>query len=87
MRWLVLLLACVAFPVVADAGLFRPLSDVEVDIPELIKGSSFVCKGTILTAPKVRNISGPLPRMTGIAVFEVDRCFKGKLVGAISVRC
>ncbi len=83
MRCHLALTAFVLSSALASAGIYPPVSEVSVSIPELVSKSSFVCKGEVTSAPEVRNITGPLPRMTGIASVRIDRCFKGKLEGTI----
>jgi hypothetical protein len=85
MRWFLTLLAFVGWSSVGVAGIYPPIPETVVRIPDLISKSSFVCKGEVTSAPLVRNIAVPLPRMTGIATARIDVCFKGALGGSIRV--
>ena len=71
----------IAFIIVASAfahaGPFPAPFEQTVRIPDLVAKSSLVCKGEVTAAPPVKNIDGPLPRLTGVASVRVDRCFKG----------
>jgi hypothetical protein len=69
----------------ASAGIYPPLSEDTVSIPDLVGKSQFVCKGEVTSAPEVKNVTGPLPRLTGVADVRIDRCFKGNLEGIIHV--
>jgi hypothetical protein len=78
-------LAVVGWSLVGIAGVYPPVEETNVRIPDLLSKSSFVCKGEVISAPLVRNINAPLPRMTGITTVRIDACFKGALRGLISV--
>ena len=83
MRCHLVLVAFLLSSALARAGIYPPVSEETVRIPGLVNKSSFVCKGEVTSAPQVRRIAGPLPRMTGIATVRIDRCFKGSLEGSI----
>ena len=85
MRWPLVALAVAALSPLGSGGLFPPVSEVSVRFPKLVGQSSFVCKGQVVSAPVVKSINGPLPRMTGVATVKIDRCFKGALNGPILV--
>jgi hypothetical protein len=66
MRWFLTVLAFIGWPSVGVAGIYPPLREPVVRIPDLVSKSSFVCKGDVLVAPRIRNIAVPFPRMTGV---------------------
>jgi hypothetical protein len=84
-RRFLLVLALVGWSSVGIAGIYPPLQETSVRIPDLVSRSSFACKGEVISAPLVRNINAPLPRMTGITTVRIDACFKGALRGLIQV--
>lgn len=85
MRWQVILAVLACPSVLTSAGIFPPVSETSVPIPELVSKSSFVCKGEVTWSPEVRSIAGPLPRKTGVTEVRIDRCFKGKVETPIRV--
>lgn len=86
MRWRDLFLLFVVFAsAFAKADNIWWPSEVSVHIPDFVAKASFVCKGEVTSAPELRTIDGPLPRLTGLAMVRIDRCFKGKLDGFIPV--
>jgi hypothetical protein len=85
MRWFLTVLALVSWSSVGVGGIFPPLQEATVRIPDLVSKSSFVCKGEITSTPLVRDIAVPLPRLTGTATMRIDACFKGTLAGSVRV--
>jgi hypothetical protein len=85
MRWHLVTIAVLCFSAISRAGISPPVSEISVPIPKLVAKSLLVCKGVVISAPLVKTINGPLPRMTGIATFRIDRCFKGTTEGMIHV--
>jgi hypothetical protein len=65
-------------PAIAYAGMVPAHNEQFVRIAALLDKSAVVCKGEVVQAstPKVIT-TGEIPRGTGIAVIQVDRCFKG----------
>lgn len=85
MRWLFSVLTLVSWSSVGMAGLYPPVDESTVHMLDVLGKSSFACKGEVTSAPLVKTINTPLPRMTGITTVRIDVCFKGKLGGLIRV--
>jgi hypothetical protein len=81
------MLVIVCFCALSRAGIYPPVSEESVRIPELASKSSLVCKGEVIAAPvtKTYNGAGALPRHTGTATVAIDRCFKGNAEGLVRV--
>jgi hypothetical protein len=80
-------LVIVCFSALGRAGIYPPVSEESIRIPELVSKSSLVCKGEVTAAPsnKTYNGAGALPRHTGIATVAVHRCFEGNVEGLVRV--
>lgn len=85
MRRFLSVLALVGWSSAGMAGIYPPLDESTVHIPDSLSKSSFACKGEVTSAPLVRTINGPLPRRTGVTAVRIDVCFKGTLRGLIRV--
>jgi hypothetical protein len=84
-RRFLLVLALVGWSSMGKAGIVPRLDETNVRIPDLVSRSSFACKGEVISAPLVRNINAPLPRLTGVTTVRIDGCFKGALRGLVRV--
>ena len=81
----IVIIAVVSTAAISSAGIVPRLNEDSVRIPELVNKSSLICKGEVTSAPSLKSVDGPLPRMTGIATIRVDRCFKGRFENQILV--
>jgi hypothetical protein len=69
----------------AGGGLVPPRSEQYIDLPGLLEESEVVCKGEVVDASPPKSVVGNIPRGTGVAVIQTDRCFKGSAPSEVRV--